>query len=202
MHSLKKLFFTVVETYRLVVFSTFIIFLMLRRELLEPSYRLVFNKNNMLQKIILILIWSFIISCAGPPPPGHRRTSGLYPTKIILKNAKSQYVRLNDEAPYYLIADAPNISQADTFYLCDLGRNLFALKARDQYVSIFLPSENQAILRQEYIDLWEKLTLEKQEDLIGFKACNDLYLQPTSDNIVAASSATLTDSCLFQMIEL
>lgn len=156
----------------------------------------------MLQKIILILSWSLIISCAGPPPPGHKRTSGLYPTKIILKNAKNQYVRLNNEPPYYLIADAPEMNQADTFYLCDLGRNLVALKAKEQYVSIFMPSENQAILRQEHIDLWEKLTLEKHGDLISFKAWNDLYLQPNNDHILAASSLTITDSCLFQVIEL
>ena len=155
----------------------------------------------MLQKIILIFIFGLLVACAGPPPPGHTRTSGFYPTPIILKDANNQYVRLNNEPPYYLIADAQK-SKADTFYLCELGHNLVALKARDQYVSVFLPSKNQAILRQDYIDLWEKLTLEKHEDLISFKACNESYLQANNDHILAASSSTLSDSCLFQMIEL
>lgn len=156
----------------------------------------------MLQKIILILSCGLILACAGPPPEGHTRTSSLYPTKIILKTAKNQYVRLNNKPPYYLIADVTEKNQADTFYLCDLGRNLVALKAKEQYVSIYLPSKNQAILRQDHIDLWEKLTLEKQGDLIGLKGCNELYLQPTSGGILAAYSPTLSDSCLFQIIEL
>jgi hypothetical protein len=162
----------------------------------------VFNKKNMLQKIILILSCSLVIACAGPPPEGHTRTSSLYPTKIILKTAKNNYVRLNDKPPYYLIADVTEKNLADTFYFCDLGRNLVALKAKEQYVSIYLHSENQAILRQNRIDLWEKLTLEKQGDFISLKAWNKLYVQPSSGNVLAASSSTLTDSCLFQIIEL
>lgn len=155
----------------------------------------------MLQKIILVISCCLVISCAGPPLPNHIRVSGLYPTKILLKNTQNQYIRLNDKPPYYLIADA-EIAQADTFYFCDLGRNTVALKAKDQYVSVYHPLENQAILRQKHIDNWEKLTLEKHENLISFKGWNNLYLKPVSNNILSASSLTLTDSCLFTMIEL
>jgi hypothetical protein len=155
----------------------------------------------MLQKIILILSCYLVISCAGPPLPNHIRVSGLYPTKIILKNSQDQYIRIDDKPPYYLIADA-QAAQADTFYFCDLGRNTVALKAKDQYVTVYLPLDNQAVLRQEHIDHWEKLTLEKHEDLVSFKAWNNLYLKPTNNHILAASSATLTDACLFQIIEL
>lgn len=155
----------------------------------------------MLQKTILSLSCYLLIACAGPPLPSHIRVSSLSPTKILLKNTQNQYIRLNDKPPYYLISDA-KIAQADTFYFCDLGRNTVALKAKDQYVSIYLPSQNQAILRQKHIDNWEKLTLEKQEGLVSFKGCNNLYLKPTSNNVLSASSLTLTDSCLFTMIEL
>ena len=155
----------------------------------------------MLQKIILILSCYFAISCAGPPPENHIRASGLSPTRIVLKNAQNQYVRLNAKPPYYLIADAEE-TKADTFYCCDLGHNLVALKARDHYVTIYLPLKNEAVLRQNHIDVWEKLTLEKHGHLRSLKGCNDLYLQPTDGNILTASSAILTDACLFQMIEL
>jgi len=155
----------------------------------------------MLQKIILILSCYLVIACAGPPLPNHIRVSGRYPTKILLKNTQNQYVRLNDKPPYYLIADA-EAAQADTFYFCDLGRNIIALRAKGQYVSVYQPLKNQAVLRQKHIDNWEKLTLEKQEGLVSFKGWNNLYLKPTNNHILAASSATLTDACLFQIIEL
>lgn len=156
----------------------------------------------MLQKIFLILSSYFVISCAGPPLPNHPRVSGLYPPKILLKSSLNQYVRLSATPPYYLIADVSDPVQADTFYFCDLGRNMVALKAKELYVSIFLPSNNQAILRQVHIDSWEKLTLEKQEQFVSFKAHNDMYLQPSDKNILTASSKTRIDSCLFQIIEL
>lgn len=72
-----------------------------------------------------------------PPPQSHQSQRSL-PTKILLKSTQNQYVRLNDKPPYYLITDA-QIAQTDTFYFCDLGRNIVALKAKGQYVSVYQP---------------------------------------------------------------
>ncbi|WP_052598191.1 hypothetical protein [Aureispira sp. CCB-QB1] len=156
----------------------------------------------MLNKILLISTCYFLIACAGPPPANHIRASGFSPSKILLKNSKNQFVRLASEPPYYLIADALQSSDADTFQLCNLGHDIIALKAKDQYVTVHLQLNNQAILRQKHIDHWERLTLEKHHRLASFKGCNGKYLCPSNENILAAIGSNVTTQCLFQIIEL
>ncbi|BDS13320.1 fascin domain-containing protein [Aureispira anguillae] len=141
--------------------------------------------------------------CAGPPPSNHVRACNLNPKKILLQSSSSRYVRLADQAPFLLIADAKHPALADTFCLCNLEHNRISLRAKRRYVTIHLSKNNQAIARQKHIDSWERINLEKKGDQVTFKAINDYYLEPSDSSfILAASSPQPSSNCLFNIIEL
>lgn len=153
---------------------------------------------------LIFLLGLFLTnSCAGPPPHNHVRLCQHNPPQIIIQSSNKTYVRLSQQAPFYLIADAPSPIEADTFCLCHLGSDVVALRGKQQYVTIHLQKANQAIARQKHIDSWEKLIVEQQQQQVAFRATNQLYLQSSPEApILTASSHQITPNCLFNIIEL
>ena len=151
---------------------------------------------------VLLSIVLLLVNCSGKPPSNHKRAGGFFPPKIILQSTNGSFVRLSHQAPFVLIADAKKAVDADPFYWCELTNSIGALKSmHNTYVTVHLQKEDKAIARQNHIDSWERLTLQKKQNGIAFLAVNNKYLQPeSSDYTLTASAETATQDCIFKMI--
>lgn len=107
----------------------------------------------------LLLLCLHLSSCAGTPPQNHARAAGLNPPKVLLKTTENRFVRLTEQTPngQSLAANTLQVSDADTFYLVDLGNDIIGFQTLDgRYFSCFLHQDSALLARPVFIGNWEK----------------------------------------------